>query len=136
MAEKAVTEALKGRGRIAVVVCVPTTVAPTVGLVEAAARDMGATITIATHLLDHAWPAFEAGDPETYHHRVADGLRAAATDADAIVIGQASMAPAVALCPDITVPMLTSPALGVDSALAAWRVIQWRDGQNENPTKD
>lgn len=132
MAEKAVTIASKGKGRVAVVVCAPTTLAPTVGLVESAAQDLGLTVSIATHLLDDAWPYFQAGDLETYHRMVSEGLRNAAAEADAVVVGQASMAPAVDMCDQVDIPLLTSPQMGVEAALALLKVVTWKTGRPGN----
>jgi hypothetical protein len=40
---------------------------------------------------------------------------------DAVVLAQASMAPAAALLADQPVPVLASPRLGLEAAVAAWR---------------
>ena len=46
-------------------------------------------------------------------------LRVGARDADVIVLAQASMAAAAPLCADLGTPILSSPRLGLEAALAA-----------------
>ena len=62
-----------------------------------------------------------AGDEEGHAGIIADGLHRAAASADAIVLAQASMTPALALCADIAVPLLTSPRSGFEAAIARYR---------------
>jgi hypothetical protein len=120
-------EAVRAGRRIAVAACVPTTVAPTIALLEQAAADAGRSIEIEVHLLEEAWPLFLAGDQRAYVEKVAQGLREAAKQSDAVVIAQASMAGAADLCPDAEAPLLSSPRLGVEAALKAWRQATSRD---------
>ena len=117
MAEAAVAAG----ARIAVAATLATTIGPTVGLVEDAARRAGKTVEARSVVFAEARARLVAGDEAAHHRIIADGLRAAAAGADAIVLAQASMTPALALCADLPVPLLTSPRSGLEAAIAAWR---------------
>lgn len=115
MAERAVQ---LGR-RVLVAAALESTLAPTRELVAGAAAAAGRAVEIEPLLCRGAWERFEAGDIPGYHARIAESLRAAAPGRDVIVLAQASMAGAAALCADLPLPILSSPRLGLERALAA-----------------
>lgn len=117
MAEAAVAA---GR-RITVAATLATTIGPTADLVADAARRAGREVEIESVVFAEARARFVAGDAEAHHRIIAEGLHAAAASADAIVLAQASMTPALARCADITVPLLTSPRSGLEAAVARFR---------------
>jgi hypothetical protein len=51
---------------------------------------------------------------------IAENLVGAEALGDVIVLAQASMAGAVALCEQVAVPILSSPRLGVEAAVQAY----------------
>jgi hypothetical protein len=67
--------------------------------------------------VDGAWALFDSGDREGYLATIADVI-AATTDADVIVLAQASMADAADLT-TVDVPVLSSPRLGFRAAVRA-----------------
>lgn len=101
--------------RIVVLAALESTLAPTEALLveEAAAR----SVSIRTHVVAGAWDRFEAGDTAGYLGLVAAAADAV-TDADVIVLAQASMADAADLTMTRT-PVLSSPAPGLAAALRA-----------------
>ena len=117
MAEAAVAA---GR-RVTVAATLATTIGPTVDLVADAARRTGKAVEIDTVVFAEARARLVAGDEEGHARIIADGLHRAAASADAIVLAQASMTPALALCADIAVPLLTSPRSGFEAAIARYR---------------
>ncbi|HEX4945623.1 MAG TPA: aspartate/glutamate racemase family protein [Blastocatellia bacterium] len=117
MAEKAVNIG----SRILVAATLASTLAPTCDLVRDAAAKAGKDIAIIEVLCANAWAKFEAGDREGYFADIAAELRNVATQGDVIVLAQASMAGAAALCSDLPIPVLSSPRLGVAAAVAAYR---------------
>ena len=117
MAEAAVAA---GR-RITVAATLATTIGPTADLVADAARRAGRQVDISSVVFADARARLVAGDAEAHHRIIADGLHDAAAGADAIVLAQASMTPALAHCADIRVPLLTSPRSGLEAAIARWR---------------
>ncbi|MCP5367017.1 MAG: hypothetical protein H6907_05245 [Hyphomicrobiales bacterium] len=119
MAERALDLADAGGGRVAVAACLASTLAPTLDLLAAVARERDSTAVLTTHLLADAWAHFEAGDLPAYWNAVATGVRGIAAGADAVVLAQASMAGAADLCRDLAAPVLASPELGLAAALAA-----------------
>ena len=117
MAEAAVAA---GR-RITVAATLATTIGPTADLVADAARRAGREVEIKSVVFAEARARLVAGDAEGHARIIADGLHEAASSADAIVLAQASMTPALARCGDIAIPLLTSPRSGLEAAIARWR---------------
>ena len=110
MAERA----MQVGGRVVVVAAVESTLGPTRELLESVADAHGSDVVIDVRLVDGAWERFEAGDDEGYVAAIADALPELATEADVIVLAQASMAPAAALV-EVGVPVLSSPRLAVEA---------------------
>jgi len=117
MAEKAV---MLGPS-IIVVATLASTIKPTTALILEVAQQSKKTITIVEQLYETAWPKFEQGDLSGYHHEIANRLSASASQGQVIVLAQASMAGAIPLCSTITIPILSSPRLGVEAAIKAIR---------------
>lgn len=113
--------AVEAGPRIAIVAALASTFAPSRALLEDAARSRGRAIVLRDVLCADAWPRFEAGDLEGYLARVATAARAAAAQADVVVLAQASMADAAPRCADTPVPVLAGPRLGVAAAVARVR---------------
>ena len=110
MAEKAVS---LGR-KIAVVATVPTTVGPSVRLIEQKAREAGREIEIETHLVKDAMMILiEQGDVETHNKMVLSEVEAAAENCDVVVLAPGSMTVLLPLLGHIQKPVLTSPRLGI-----------------------
>ena len=105
--------------RILVAAALSSTLAPTRALIEDAARAAGKPIELRELLCETAWAFFERGDPAGYAQAIAEALRVGARDAEVIVLAQASMAAAAPLCADLGIPILSSPRLGLEAALAA-----------------
>lgn len=104
---------------IAVCGAISTALVSTMDLMHSSARDMDrANVTIIDHLFASSWKYFQHGDIAAYHREVARGLRGAALTADLIVLAQASMHGAVAYCPEISIPIWSSPETGFRAALA------------------
>lgn len=117
MAEAAVAQG----GRIALVAALASTLGPTRTLLEQAAASKG----VAAHVVDtpclEAWELFEHGDVDGYLARLADHVRDTARggEVDTVVLAQASMAPiASTVASDVDVPVLSSPRLAVERAVA------------------
>ncbi|WP_431986157.1 aspartate/glutamate racemase family protein [Streptomyces griseoflavus] len=103
--------------RVVVLAALESTLGPTLALIEEEADRARRSVEARTVLVDGAWEHFEAGDEAAYVRRVAhaaDGV----TDADVIVLAQASMAPAERLT-TTPVPVLSSPRPGLSAAAAA-----------------
>jgi hypothetical protein len=103
--------------RVVVLATVASTLAPTADLVTEEAHRAGRPVTVRTVLVDDAWAHFEAGDTETCARLVAAAADAV-TDADAIVLAQASMTPAQRLV-RTGVPVLSSPRPGLAAGARA-----------------
>ena len=117
MAERAV----EAGSRVLVVASLESTVGPTTDLIRDAAENAGTDITLSTVVAEAAWAKFEAGDLDGYYAEVADAVARNAEGVDAIILAQGSMAPAADLCGGVAVPVLSSPRLGVEAAVAAYR---------------
>ncbi|WP_353946203.1 aspartate/glutamate racemase family protein [Streptomyces sp. HUAS MG91] len=114
MAARAVAEG----PRVVVVATTHSTLGPTAALVEEEAGRAGRTVDLRTVLVEDAWELFLAGEREAYLDRVAAALDAVTeADADVIVLAQASLTDAAART-RTTVPVLSSPRLGLAAAAA------------------
>ncbi|MCX5446313.1 aspartate/glutamate racemase family protein [Streptomyces libani] len=100
--------------RIAVLAALESTLAPTEDLIVQEAQRAGREVRVRTVLVPDAWERFESGDTEGYLSAIAAAAREV-RDADAIVLAQASMAPAAEGL-DGGVPVLSSPRLGLLAA--------------------
>lgn len=105
--------------QIVVAATVTSTIEPTSDLINDAAQKAKRKINLSHVVFEDAWACFEAGDQAGYINAIVAGLPDAAVDADVIVLAQGSMAPAAERCHDLGVPILSSPSLGLDAALAA-----------------
>ncbi|WP_445525441.1 aspartate/glutamate racemase family protein [Streptomyces cyslabdanicus] len=103
--------------RVVLLAAVASTLAPTTALIEEEARRAGRAVTVRPVLVDSAWSRFEAGDTGGYAREVAAAADRV-THADAIVLAQASMAPAQRLT-TTPVPVLSSPRPGFEAAARA-----------------
>ncbi|MEU5900063.1 MULTISPECIES: aspartate/glutamate racemase family protein [Streptomyces] len=103
--------------RVVLLATVASTVGPTSALVEEEARRAGRDVSVRAAVVEEAWGRFEAGDATGYAEGVARAVRDV-RDADVIVLAQASMAGAEALVPEVRVPVLSSPRLGLTAAVA------------------
>ena len=122
--DRPMAEAAVQRGpRIAVVAALETALVATTALLEAVARAAGRTVTIRAARCPEAWPLFVRDDLDEYLAATAAAARAAAADADVVVLGQTSMAGAVARLADLATPVLASPALGVRAAVDRYRAL-------------
>ncbi|WP_292075510.1 aspartate/glutamate racemase family protein [Mesorhizobium sp.] len=100
-------------GRILVLATLRTTIEPTVSLLRSEAVRLGRAPAVDSVVLDQARALFLSGNTDQYLQAVADGINAAALDADVVVLAQASMAAALPLVKAGDVPILTSPRLGL-----------------------
>lgn len=114
MADKAVNSG----GPILVAAALESTLAPTCDLLHSSAENFGLSVPINTFVVDGAWPLFESGNIDAYHHCIAEGILDHTEDNAVVVLAQASMAPASALCPTLPIEILSSPKTGVEAALA------------------
>jgi hypothetical protein len=120
MAERAVAMGT----RIGVAATVPTTLGATSDLIMRVAQAAGREVEVRTALADGAFAALGAGRPDLHDRLVQFKLKELAGWADVIVLAQASMARALAgattvTAGTLTVPVLTSPRLGVERLKAS-----------------
>jgi Asp/Glu/hydantoin racemase len=104
-------------GRVALVVAIDSTLAPTRQLFEECAASAGRDVTLVDAPCLDAWERFEAGDHDGYLARIARHVRGLADDVDIVVLAQASMASAADLVRDLSIPVLSSPRLAVVRAV-------------------
>lgn len=114
-------EAVQAGQRILVAAAVESTLDPTRELIESSAQKLGKTPTIEVLHIQGAWQHFEAGDSERYVQTIADQIAQSWQGYDTIVLAQASMAKAADLCDSVEIPVLSSPQIGVQAAVAALR---------------
>jgi hypothetical protein len=108
-------------GRVLVAACVASTLDPTANLLRESAPE---TTQIETLLMADLWPHFQAGERTLYWQGIAERLRQKASAFDCIVLAQASMAGAADLLSDLPIPVLSSPRIGMEAAIAAYRNLR------------
>lgn len=116
-------EAVARGGRIGVAATLRTTLEPTAELLRRRAAAAGVEREIVEKLCEGAFEAVRSGDGERHDRIVAEGLAELARDVDVIVLAQASMARVVDALPERPVPILSSPALGVERARRALEAL-------------
>ncbi|KJK33935.1 Asp/Glu/hydantoin racemase [Streptomyces variegatus] len=103
---------------VGVLATVPTTLPPTRALVEEKARAAGRDISVQERLCEGAFSVLMSGDRDRHDAMVLEGARALATEVDAIVLAQASMARlAPAIAEAVGKPVLSSPRSGAEDAV-------------------
>ncbi len=112
MAEKAV----EAGASIAVVATVGSTVAPSVGIVEAAGKRAGKSVTVKPYLVDGALAMLMGGNREKHDALVREAVLKAADECDAVVLAQSSMHAMAPRFADLKKPVFTSPELAVERA--------------------
>ncbi|MFI7407646.1 aspartate/glutamate racemase family protein [Streptomyces sp. NPDC049627] len=106
--------------RVVVLATVESTLGPTVTLIEEEAHRAGRPVDVRTRLVEGAFARFEAGDTDGCAQLVASAADEV-TDADVIVLAQASMTPAQHLT-TTSVPVLSSPRPGLAAGAEAARL--------------
>ena len=102
--------------RAALVTAVESTVGPTLHVFEEERERRGGDTELAVVTVDGAWSLFERGDVDGYHREVAVAVDDLDPGWDAVVLTQASMAPARDLVRDPS-RVHSSPVLAVEAAL-------------------
>ncbi|HEY3147109.1 MAG TPA: hypothetical protein VGJ75_12200 [Dongiaceae bacterium] len=120
--DRPMADAAIAQGRhILVAACLPSTLGPTTQLLNEVAYAQDRRIEIETLLMENAWPLFQAGDESGFVRHIAGIIPGIVLGTrprpDAIVLAQASMAPAAELLRQLPVPVFASPRLGVAAAL-------------------
>ncbi|MBZ7659107.1 aspartate/glutamate racemase family protein [Klebsiella grimontii] len=108
-----VKEAIEKGERIAVLATVATTLKPTLDYVQRKIQKSGKPRAVTPILMEEAFHAMLAGEMDTHDRIVADGLKTAFSQADVVMLAQASMARVLQQLPTPPVPVLTSPESGI-----------------------
>lgn len=111
MAEKAVELGL----RIAVVATVATTLDPTERLILRKANERQRSVTTRRYLVDSAFDALIAGNSEEHDRLLKAEIERAMSENDVVVLAQGSIARLVPVLAPSSVPVLSSPRLGVEA---------------------
>ena len=111
MAEKAARES----ERVGVLATVPTTLGPTVDLINEKAAGMGKSVEVRRGLVEGAFEELMAGNREQHDTMVSEAAQALAKTVDLLVLAQASMTRlANSLSSDTGLPVMSSPRLGIE----------------------
>ena len=107
--------------RVLIVAALASTIEPTQALLQDCAVGSRVQLQPRTLVAENAWDAFLAGDTRAYLDIIVHAIEGALADTDVVVLAQASMAPAAQQLTHLTVPVLSSPELGVRDAIARIR---------------
>lgn len=111
MAELAVQKGTE----IGVLATVPTTLDPTVDLIQEKANQLGKEVHLHKHLCQGAFETLMSGDRAKHDQMVLDGARELASKVDLLVLAQASMARLAPMLSEATgLEVLSSPRLAVE----------------------
>ncbi|HWU63016.1 MAG TPA: aspartate/glutamate racemase family protein [Ensifer sp.] len=106
-------EAIRQGKRIGVLATLATTMEPTTRLIECHARTTGHNVSLTSHLCEGAFEKLRNGDRAGHDAIIREGHGSLVGSVDVIVLAQASMANALKEMSEVSVPVLTSPELGV-----------------------
>jgi Asp/Glu/hydantoin racemase len=108
-------KAVESANVIGVMATVPTTLGPTVDLLNQQAVSQGKNIQVKPHLCEGAWDVLLNGDRPRYENMVLDGAKFLAPQVELIVLAQASMSRlAPMLSGETDMQVLSSPRLAVE----------------------
>jgi len=103
--------------RVGVVATLPTTMGPTVRLIQKTADKLSKPVSISQELCEGAFDKLIAGDKKTHNDMVIKAIRGLTKNADVVVCAQGSMLALQSDLGDTPVPVLMSPPLGVKHAV-------------------
>ncbi|MBZ0291728.1 MAG: aspartate/glutamate racemase family protein [Anaerolineae bacterium] len=113
-------EAVKNYQTIGVIATLPTTLAPTVRLIQSQATRLGKQVSIVEGLAEGAYHALVNGKPEEHDQRILDTAQRLAQEVDVLVLAQGSMARMEKALHEVTgKPVLSSPSRGVTAVKSA-----------------
>jgi Asp/Glu/hydantoin racemase len=108
-------KAVESANTIGVMATVPTTLGPTIDLLNQQAEIQNKTIQVKPHLVDGAWNILLSGDRPRYENMVLDGAKTLASQVELIVLAQASMSRLAPMLANKTgMQVLSSPRLAVE----------------------
>lgn len=103
---------------IAVAICLQSTEASTLNLLQECARDAGVKIKPQLILCADAWQFFETGNMPAFAQSIAAQIaRELRPNTGCVILAQASMRVATPLLQSLNIPILSSPKLVVDAAV-------------------
>ena len=112
--EQMAVEAVESYSRIAVLATLPSTLEPTMRLLQEQARQRGRSVEVISGLAAGAYDALVGGQPQEHDRLLKEKAVALADQADAIVLAQGSMARMEqALAEETGKPVLSSPLRGI-----------------------
>ena len=110
MAEKAIETGTV----IGVAAALESTIDPTRELLISVAGEQDKNVSLINIHCTETWPIKQSGDEKGYIESVADCIMEAADQVDVVVLAQATMAPAAALCDSLSIPVFASPPLAIE----------------------
>jgi len=114
-----IEKAVQTGTRIGVLATLPTTLQPTMDLVEKVAGEQGKAVSIVNGLASGAFQALTDGDPRKHDTLLLEAATGIAHECDVIVLAQGSMARMEQSLKDATgIPVLSSIRLGLESLKA------------------
>lgn len=126
--EAMAAKAAAGYDRIAVLATLPSTLEPTLRLVQSQADLTGRRVSLLNGLAEGAFDALVSGRPEEHDRILLETAERAARSADVIVLAQGSMARMEKRLSEVTgKPVLSSPRLGVEEVK---RVLEGAGGSS------
>ena len=122
--ERMAEVACKTGTKIGVVATLPTTLGPTVRLIEKTAKDLNKEISITEKLSEGAFQLLRKGNIKKHNQMVIEAIKELSNIVDVIVCAQGSMVTLLDELGEIIIPVLTSPRLGVEHVIDSLNKIE------------
>lgn len=112
--------------RVGVLATLETTLDPTRRLLADTAARVGTRVIVVPRLVEGAFDLLQEGDRRGHDDRVLAAARSLLEEVDCLVLAQGTMATILPRLGETRVPVLTSPRLGVERAVAVARAVAAR----------
>jgi Asp/Glu/hydantoin racemase len=122
-------EAIKRGRRIGVLATLRTTLDPTSHLIQRHAHTMGHDVALISRLCEGAFEKLRNGDTAAHDAIIRENLASLVDSVDVVVLAQASMANVLSKVTEPSLPVLSSPELGV---LHMSRALTRHAGREDN----
>ena len=115
--EKMAEVACKRGDKIGVIATLETTLGPTVRLIKKTADNLNKKVEIIEKLCEGAFDILRKGNTKGHNKMVIEATKELSKEVDVIVCAQGSMVTLLDELGEVTVPVLTSPRLGIEQAI-------------------
>jgi aspartate/glutamate racemase len=122
--ERMAEVACKAGTKIGVIATLPTTLGPTVRLIKKTAENLNKEVNITEKLSEGAFQLLRKGNIKKHNKMVIDAIKELSNEVDVIVCAQGSMVALLDELGKMSIPVLTSPRMGVEHVIDSLNKIK------------